>query len=121
MLIRFMGDTPIMEPQKEQINDLMAGIIEQVADYRSSTESIGFSFRYYVEGIIKNKDIKVLSVDGVKPTVESIQDNSYAIITPLYAVTVADEDNENVSKLLDWILSEEGQYIIEKTGYVPVN
>ena len=30
------------------------------------------------------------------------------------------ETNENVNKLLDWILSEEGQYIIEETGYVGI-
>ena len=29
--------------------------------------------------------------------------------------------NENVDLLLQWILSEEGQYIIEETGYVGVS
>ena len=28
--------------------------------------------------------------------------------------------NENVDVLIQWILSEEGQYIIEETGYVGV-
>ena len=32
-----------------------------------------------------------------------------------------EQKNENVDKLLEWILSEEGQYIIEETGYVGVN
>lgn len=121
MLKRFMGDTPIVEAPTEQVNDLMSGIIEQVSNYRSKPSSIGFSFRYYVEGIIKNPDIKVLSIDGVAPTVENIQNGSYPITTSLYAVTYEGNDNENVQKLLDWILSEEGQYIIEETGYVPVN
>ena len=40
------------------------------------------------------------------------------IIAPVYAVTYQDNPNENVEKLLDWICSEEGQYIIEETGYV---
>ena len=29
--------------------------------------------------------------------------------------------NENVNRLLQWILSEEGQYIITETGYVGVS
>ena len=28
--------------------------------------------------------------------------------------------NENVNRLLEWILSEEGQYLIEETGYVGI-
>ncbi len=120
MLKRFMGDTPIMEAPTEMVNDLMAGIIEEVADYKSKAGSIGFSFRYYVEGIIKNPDIKLIAIDGVKPTVENIANESYPIVAPLYAVTYAEEDNKNVQKLIDWVLSEEGQYIVEKTGYVGV-
>ena len=61
-----------------------------------------------------------LSVDGVAPTAENIKNGSYPIITPIYAVTYEENTNENVDKLLDWILSEEGQYIIEATGYVGI-
>ena len=121
MLERFMGDTPIMEAPTEMVNSMMSGIIEKVSNYRSKSNSIGFSFRYYVEGIIKNPDIKVLSVDGVAPTAENIRNGSYPIVTPMYAVTYEENTNENVDKLLQWILSGEGQYIIEETGYVGIS
>lgn len=121
MLIRFMGDTEIVEPPTEQVTDLMIGIIDKVADYKSTTASIGFSFRYYVEGIIQNPDIKIIAIDGVKPTVKNIQTNTYPIITPLYAVTYKDNPNKNVQVLLDWVLSDEGQKIIKRTGYTPIN
>ena len=120
MLKRFMGDTSIMEAPTELVNSMMSGIIEKVSDYRSKSNSIGFSFRYYVEGIIQNPDIKMLSVDGVAPTAENIRNGSYPIVTPMYAVTYEENTNENVDKLLQWILSEEGQYIIEETGYVGI-
>ena len=120
MLERFMGDKPIMEAPTELKNDLMSGIIERVSNYKSKSNSIGFSFRYYVEGIIKNPDIKMLSVDGVVPTAENIKNGKYPIVTPIYAVTYEEQTNENVDKLLDWILSDEGQYIIEETGYVGI-
>lgn len=120
MLERFMGDVPIMEAPTEMVNDLMSGIIEQVSNYKSKSNSIGFSFRYYVEGIIKNPDIKMLSVDGVAPTAENIKNGSYPIVTPIYAVTYEENTNENVNRLLEWILSEEGQYLIEETGYVGI-
>lgn len=115
-----MGDVPIMEAPTEMVNDLMSGIIEKVSNYKSKSNSIGFSFRYYVEGIIKNPDIKMLSVDGVAPTAENIKNGSYPIVTPIYAVTYEENANENVDRLLEWILSKEGQYIIEETGYVGI-
>lgn len=119
MLERFMGEKKIMEAPTEQINDLMSGIISEVAsDYKNKSNSIGFSFRFYVEGIIKNPDIKMIAVDGIAPTAENVRNEKYPIITPLYAVTYEGQTNENVEKLLQWILSEEGQEIIEKTGYV---
>lgn len=120
MLIRFMDGRDLMEAPTEMYNDYMVGIIEEVADYKSKSNSIGFSFRYYVEGIIQNPDIKMLSVDGVAPTVENIKSGKYPITTPLYAVTYEGNDNDNVDKLLQWVLSEEGQELIEKTGYAGV-
>ncbi len=120
MLERFMGDTPIMEAPKDLVNDLMVGIIKRVSDYKSKSNSIGFSFRYYVDGIIKNPDIKMLSIDGVAPSAENIRNGTYPIVTPIYAVTYKENENENVKKLLNWILSDEGQRIINETGYVGI-
>ena len=120
MLIRFMDGKKIMKAPTEQVNDMMSGIIEQVSNYRNKTNSIGFSFRYYLEGIIKNPDVKMVSIDGISPTVENIKNGSYPITTSLYAVTYKDNPNENVNKLIKWVLSKEGQEIIEKTGYVGV-
>lgn len=119
MLERFMNGKEIMEAPTEQINDLMSGIIEEVAsDYKNKSNSMGFSFRYYVEGIIQNPDIKVIAIDGIEPTVENIKSGKYPVITSIYAVTYEEQTNDNVDKLLQWILSEEGQEIIERTGYV---
>ncbi len=120
MLVRFMDGKQIMKAPSEQVNDLMSGIIERVSDYKSTTASIGFSFRYYVEGIIQNPNIKMISIDGVAPTVENIKNGSYPVVGPLYAVTYKGNENENVDLLLEWVLSEEGQEIIEKTGYAGV-
>ena len=87
---------------------------------KNKTNSIGFSFRYYVEGIIKNPDIKTISINGIALITENIKNGTYPVVTPIYAVTYREKTNENVDELLNWILSDEGQYIIEKTGYVGV-
>ena len=120
MLIRFMDGTPIMEAPKEQVNDFMVGIINKVSEYKNKTNSIGFSFRYYMNEIIKNPNVKILNVNGIEPNVVNIKNDHYPITTSLYAVTYKNNNNENIQKLLDWILSDEGQQIIEKTGYIGI-
>ena len=69
---------------------------------------------------IYSKHLKILSIDGVYPSTDSITNEEYPIITPLYCITVKGNDNENVQKVLDFILSEDGQYLVEQMGYSPV-
>ncbi|KZE37131.1 hypothetical protein AV656_11145 [Bhargavaea cecembensis] len=115
----FMGVTPIMEAPTEQTADLMSGIIEDVADYRNYGGAIGYTFRFYSQSMIGNHDVRLLEIDGVEPTADNIRSGDYPIVSELYAVT-AGTDNPNVAPFIDWILSEEGQEIVEKTGYVGI-
>lgn len=82
--------------------------------------SIGYSFRYYMDGVVENDAVKMLSLNGVYPDAENIRNGSYPIIAQFYAVYRADNTNENISVLINWILSDEGQTIIEKSGYVRI-
>ncbi len=101
----FMGDTPTA--QKSPLA-LFGG-------------SIGFSFRYYMDGIVGNKAVKMLSLNGVYPSSENIQNGTYPIIAKFYAIYRADNENENIPILIDWLLSDEGQQLIEDSGYVRIN
>lgn len=120
MMLRFMGDVPLVEPDTEEVVGFMGGIIEEVASYKNKTSSIGYSFRYYIEGIVCHPDIKMIAIDGVAPTAENIRNSSYPIIAPVYAVTYKNNPNPNVKVFIDWMVSEEGQYIINESGYVGV-
>lgn len=82
--------------------------------------AIGFSFRYYVEGLSVNPDVKMLSLNGVYPSEENIANGTYPIASNFYAVYDASNENENISLLLDFILSEEGQRIVKESGYTPM-
>lgn len=82
--------------------------------------SIGFSFRYYLDGIVGNEQVKMLSLNGVYPSTENIRNGTYPIIAQFYAIYRADNDNPNIQVLIDWILSPEGQTIIQNSGYTAV-
>lgn len=82
--------------------------------------SIGFSFRYYMDGIVENDAVKMISLNGVYPSAENIQNRTYPIVAQFYAIYRADNQNENIPILIDWLLSEEGQDLIEQCGYVKI-
>ncbi|RQW75893.1 hypothetical protein EBB45_04565 [Lysinibacillus composti] len=114
-----MGDTPIMEAPTEDIASGMGGIINQVAQYKNYKNAIGFTFRFYSTEMVRNDQIKLLKINGVEPTKETIRNDDYPISSEFYIVT-AGTKNPNVERLIDWVLSQQGQQLIEKVGYVPV-
>ena len=127
-LLRLMEGLPLMEPEKEDRIAGMGGIITQVASYRNHKNAIGFSFRFYSTEMVENDQIRLLSLNGVEPTKDTIRSGEYPIASNFYAVTASpigepapEENNEDLRALINWILSDQGQELIEKTGYVGVN
>lgn len=104
MMDAFMGDTPIGGK----------------SPFAMFGGAIGFSFRYYLDDMVDNSGVKMLSVNGVYPSRDNIRARTYPIIAQFYAIYRADNENENVPKLIDWILSEEGQALIEECGYTAI-
>ena len=127
-LLRLMEGLPLMEPEKEDRIAGMGGIITEVASYRNHKNAIGFSFRFYSTEMVENEQIRLLALNGIEPTKDTIRSGEYPISSNFFAVTASpigepapEDSNEELRSFLDWILSEQGQEIIEKTGYVGVN
>ena len=94
---------------------------EMKTDYDSFLGSaIGYSFRFYVESVVADGGVKLLSLNGFYPDKENIKNGSYPIVDHFYAIYRKDNKNKNIPVLIDWMLSEEGQKIIEETGYVRI-
>ncbi|SMB86522.1 phosphate transport system substrate-binding protein [Pasteurella testudinis DSM 23072] len=118
VLQRIMADTPLMDPVREDVNGGMSGIINQVAHYRNFDNALGFSFLLYSTEMVKNNQIKLLSINGILPNQTNIRNKSYPFTHDIYAVTLGNE-NQTTLQLIDWIKSSQGKELISKTGYVP--
>ena len=116
----FMRGKTIMEPPVEDVAGEMGGIISQTADYANYGNSIGFSFRFYVNEMVKNDEVKILKINGIYPDLETIRNGTYPLSSSFFAITLADNNKPNVSKFLNWIGSKQGQYLVERTGYCPI-
>lgn len=118
--LKIFGDTENLLPAETHEVFDMEGLINVVSDYENHGNALGYSFRYYVETNQNSQKIKMLKLNGIEPTVENIKNRSYPITDNFYAVTVKGRESENTKKLIDWILSPQGQEIIEQVGYVPL-
>jgi phosphate transport system substrate-binding protein len=117
---KVMEQRPMVDPSVRTRVGGMGGVIRQVAEYQNAKNAIGYSFMYYSSSMTKENRIKYVGIDGIKPTKETVRDRSYPFTVPLYAVTLKSNANPQVGKLLEWVVSEQGQSLVEKTGYVPV-
>jgi phosphate transport system substrate-binding protein len=114
-----MGDIQIMEPIQENMIGSMGGMFQQVAAYKNYENAIGYSFLFYSQEMIVNDEIKLLALDNVMPNKENIENGLYPFIVDFYAITLGNE-TENTALFINWILSQQGQNLIENTGYVPI-
>lgn len=115
-----MGDLEMMEAPKEWIPGEMDTLMEGVRGYEDSAAAIGYSVYYYAEDMRMAEGMKILSIEGVEPTDKTIGSDTYPLINPYFAVISAEAD-ENTRVLYDWLVSADGQMVLEQQGYVPVN
>ncbi|MDT8858660.1 substrate-binding domain-containing protein [Alkalihalobacillus sp. MEB130] len=118
-LEKLMGDVPITDPPTENVVSGMGGVFEEVSSYKNYKNALGYTFRFFATEMVQNGDIRYLEIEGVYPDKETIRNDTYPLASEFYAIT-AGSNNPNVERLLQWILSEQGQSLVEKTGYVPV-
>jgi phosphate transport system substrate-binding protein len=97
----------------------MGGMFQQVAAYRNYDNAIGYSFLFFSKEMVDSRGIKLLAVNDIFPNRENIVNGKYPYVVDFYAITLGNE-SENTNRLIEWILSNQGQYLIEKTGYAPV-
>lgn len=67
-----------------------------------------------------NGTVKALSIDGVEATVENIKAGAYRIARP-FNIATCGELNAAAQDFIDFILSTEGQSVIENNGYIASN
>ncbi len=122
MLSLVMKDVPIMTPPQSQVQGEMGELVDAIAQYDNAKDALGYSYFYYVNTMYKRETIKMLSVNGVAPTIETIKDGTYPIFTNGFIVIRGDEEADSPASLwVEAVLSTRGSKIIEDNGYVPVN
>ena len=110
-----------MDAPTEWVVESMGGLVESVSSYDNSKNAIGYSMFYYVNNMYGNNRFKLLGIDGTAPTRDTITKGQYAMEDYYYAVIRKDTPEDSpVRSLINWLLTDEGQAIAAKAGYIPL-
>ncbi|MCL1965103.1 MAG: substrate-binding domain-containing protein [Firmicutes bacterium] len=115
-----MQGAPLADPPKGYASVGMGTLVEVVANYQTSQTSLGYTYKYYIDTLYRNDNIKVLHVEGIEPSPKNLRSGAYPFTTAYYAVIRGGERSEVAGRFLSWMLSSEGQQVIEQAGYIPV-
>jgi phosphate transport system substrate-binding protein len=111
-----MGDFPEPTSQFKSMAPLIDGV-------STNQYSIGYTLFYYRLNMIDRRErmnnVKVLALDGVAPSEDTISTEEYPHVFNIYAVVRKDLDtNSSEYKIKQWLTSEHGQSLIREAGYV---
>ncbi|MBQ8647527.1 MAG: substrate-binding domain-containing protein [Oscillospiraceae bacterium] len=115
-----MGDTPTMDAPTELRPGMMGALVDGLALYNNEGSAIGYSVYYYINEMYSQPGLRLLAVDGVTPSAESIANQSYPLLNEFYVAIRADEPEDSPARqLYNWVLGEGGRAAVEAGGYVP--
>ncbi|MEL4105398.1 substrate-binding domain-containing protein [Oscillospiraceae bacterium WX1] len=117
-----MKDLKMAEAPKGYMISEMEGLMTGVKSFDGSSSAIGYSVYYYANDMKMADGLKILSIDGVSPSDETIAAKQYPFLNPYYVAIASDEPEKSPARVLyNWLLSPEGQHLIKTEGYVPVS
>ncbi|MBI5417172.1 phosphate ABC transporter substrate-binding protein [Candidatus Poribacteria bacterium] len=93
------------------IQDSNGTVRESVA---SDPQAIG-----YVSTGMVNEKTKALKLDGITPNHASIKDGTYILVRPIYLLTKGEPAGLS-HDFIEYVLSGEGQKIIQTSGLIPI-
>lgn len=89
-------------------------------EYINSANSIGYCLKSQFDiSYSKNDNIKILKIDNISPTEESISNGTYPLSVPYYYVYKTKDTFNTAGKFVDWMLSDEGTNCLYAARLIP--
>ncbi len=114
-----MKETPMPPALSSVVGSLMSSVFLELTN---KPDGIAYSVRYYEHFMAGSAKTRTIAVDGIIPNYETIETRSYPFVAEVYAVIRHDSDaNAPPRRLLEWLLTLEGQSVVKQSGYVPIS
>jgi len=116
-----IGDAALAPAPVDLLYSSMSGLVAAVASYDNGPRAIGYNMYFYVTMMKADPNIKILTVDGVEPSNETIRSGEYPYVGQFYAAIRADEPETSLTyAIFEWLQGEQGAVLLEHEGYVPL-
>lgn len=96
-----------------------ARIVNNTAVMMTSVAGDKYSIGYISLGSL-NDTVKALKIDGVEPTADNVKSGEYKIARP-FIIATKGEISKVVQDFVEFIMSSDGQKVVEENGYIPVS
>lgn len=101
------------------IEEEMSSIVNMVA---YDPWAVGYSIMTYLESVYENEEVKILTVDGVAPSPQTVADSTYRYHTKGYIVIRADEPADSPARrLFDWFGCPLSDDLLETCSVTPLH
>ena len=110
-----MRDVPVHEDFKPKEVGGMGLVFEEL---ENTPTGIAYSIYHFDRYMMFNPNTRVMAVNGVLPDAETIASGKYPLIYECVLVH-RKKPGEKVERLVQWLLSDEGQRLVRSIGYVP--
>jgi len=121
----FLNGNEIHPEVQKETSMTMSNVLTDVM--RAKTDNplgygLGYSIYYYYHNMDPfyntSKELKLLAIDGIAPTDETIADGSYPLSNNTYIVLRKDTPPDSPArKMAEFMLTDEGQLCVELAGY----
>jgi phosphate transport system substrate-binding protein len=74
---------------------------------------------YISEGSV-DRSVKAIKFEGVEATTKNISEGKYKLARPFLLLHKKDDIDDDADKFISFVLSNEGQSLIQEYGYTPI-
>lgn len=121
----FLNGNEIHPEVQKETSYTMSNVLTDVIGAKTDNPTgyaLGYSIYYYFHNVDAiydtSKNLKLLAIDGIKPTDETIADGTYPLSNNTYVVLRKDTPEDSPArKMAEFMLSEAGQQCVESAGY----
>ncbi|MBQ4630158.1 MAG: substrate-binding domain-containing protein [Clostridia bacterium] len=121
----FLNGNEIHPEVQKETSFTMSNILTDVMDAKTESPTgyaLGYSIYYYYHNMDMFYDVhnnlKLLAIDGIMPTDETIANGTYPLSNNTYVVLRKDSPKDSPErKMAEFMLTEEGQQCVESSGF----
>jgi len=89
------------------------------SEVKFSTQRSRNAIGYMGYSFVMKGDTKVIALDGIQPSIETIKSGAYPLARKLYFVTLG-EPSPGANAFINYLLSPEAQKIAIENGFIPI-